>query len=139
MRQTQSELDTSNIAIIAFEQNNDWPFKNTYQPTTLTNGELLLIDSLLKLCILIYNENIPSKQESAFKIDFAKYKYKRQYIAVLNDQGQKEVWVNGFCNAGKTEWKNEILLVDDGGNCYFNLKLNLVSKECYEVMVNGYS
>ena len=72
-------------------------------------------------------------------IDFQKYKYKFQYVAAINNNCEKEVWVNGFCKTWDTDWKKEILLVHDGGNCYFNLKFNLSTKECFEVAVNGYA
>lgn len=132
-------VDTSDIAVISFDKNHDWPFMHTYTPTTLSNGEIKLLDSLLKQCVSSYNQKLASNLKSNYCIDFEKYKYKRQYMAVLNDKGQKEVWVNGFCNTGNKYWKTEIVLVNDGSNCYFNLKINLARKECFEVSVNGYA
>ena len=60
-------------------------------------------------------------------------------MAIFNHKGEKEVWINGFCNTWDKNWKTEIILVHDGGNCYFNLKINLTSGECFEISVNGYA
>ena len=29
------------------------------------------------------------------------------------------------------------MIVDDGGNCYFNFKINLTTKKFYDLRVNG--
>ena len=63
-------------------------------------------------------------------------KYYKQFIAVINKQGEKEVWINCFCSKDP-KWKNEVVLVLDGGNCYFQLKINLTKKLVYDFMVNG--
>ena len=63
--------------------------------------------------------------------------YKRQYVPMINSKGEKEVWVNCFCVTRGDEWKTEIVYVEDGGDCFFNLQINL-SKESYsEFRVNG--
>ena len=139
VRPETSPVDTSTVAIIVFNQNYDWPFKHTYTPTTLSENEIQQLDSLFRQCIFIYNSNLASDRKRSYSIDFLKYKYKRQYIAVINDKGEKEVWINCFCNAQEKHWKTKIILVEDGGNCYFNLKINLTTKDCFEVSVNGYS
>jgi hypothetical protein len=134
-----SVFDTSTIAVISFDQQGNWPFDNSCKPATLNYNEIYQLDSLLKLCALEYNETLKSDLRENYSIDFNKYKYKRQYVAVLNSQGEKEVWINGFCNTWGNRWKNEVLHVNDGGNCYFNLKINLTTKICFELAVNGYA
>jgi hypothetical protein len=131
--------DTADFAIIDFDQNHDWPFKHTFKSAALSHSEIQLLDSLLRYCVSNYNQKLSSNLKSNYSIDFVKFKYKRQYMAVVNGKGQKEVWVNGFCNTWDKQWKKEIVIVQDGGNCYFNLKINLTTKECFEVSVNGYA
>jgi hypothetical protein len=43
----------------------------------------------------------------------------------LNSKGEKEVWINCFCRDGERDWRKNLVFVKDGGNCYFNLKVNL--------------
>ena len=62
--------------------------------------------------------------------------YKRQYICVIDKKGDKIVWVNCFCSE-QAYWKTKVVSVEDGGRCYFNLKINLTKKMKYDVMVNG--
>lgn len=132
-------IDTSKLAVIPFDQVGNWPFDNHYKPANLSSQEIIEVDSLLKTCLSNYNNGLVEDLKENYSIDFQKYKYKFQYVAAINNKGEKEVWVNGFCNTWDKTWKKEILHVNDGGNCYFNLKVNLNTKECFEVAVNGYA
>jgi hypothetical protein len=64
-------------------------------------------------------------------------KYYKQFIAVTNSKGEKEVWVNCRCSVMKEYWKSSIGDVKDGGSCFFNLKINLTKKLIYDFWVNG--
>ena len=131
------QVDTSKIAIIPFDKKGSYPFDNSFNPTTLTQDDINSIDSLLIACVTDYNNSL-DKDHKEWSIDIKKYNYRKQIIAVTNKKGEKEVWVNFFCQTwDNNNWKTEILLVKDGGNCYFNLKLNLVTKKFYDLGVNG--
>jgi hypothetical protein len=140
-------VDTSIISVFPFDKVQNWIFKDS-KPTDLTIGDMQKIESILTKLINDYNpekeklfeeinkknpENKPNKQN--FIIDLKRYK--RQYVAITNSKGEKEVWVNCFCGAGNTDWKKKLIIVDDGGNCYFTLKINLTRGKYYEFMVNG--
>lgn len=58
-------------------------------------------------------------------------------MAALNKKGEKEVWINCFCVDVRRDWKKQIVEVYDGGNCFFNLKINLNKSQYYELSVNG--
>ena len=45
--------------------------------------------------------------------------------------------MNCFCETSDNSWKSYIRLVDDGGNCVFNFKINLKTKLFYGLVVNG--
>ena len=47
-------------------------------------------------------------------------KHHQSYLNKLNELKQKD-----------------LIFVNDGGNCYFNLKINLTTGQYYELMVNG--
>jgi hypothetical protein len=151
-RQTDNsnlKIDTSKIAIIPFDTVQNWIFKKAL-PADLTSDDLLAIETLFTNCIDEYNvekekeylkmkEKQPrSKLSKDFYVIDAK-RHKRQYIAVINDKGEKEVWINCFCNSWDRNWRKEIIGVEDGGNCFFNLKINLTLKKYYELMVNGHA
>ena len=63
--------------------------------------------------------------------------YRRQYVAVINGKGQKEIWVNFFCATFNHDWKHHVVIVDDGGVCFFQLWINLTLKKAYDLIPNG--
>lgn len=64
--------------------------------------------------------------------------YFKQCIAVKNQNNEREVWINFVCNPKDVEeLKYFIIWTHDGGDCYFNIKINLDKEECYDFWVNG--
>ncbi|OJJ18224.1 hypothetical protein BKI52_25720 [marine bacterium AO1-C] len=137
-------VDTSAIALLP--PNDLFPFEGA-KKASLNEQELKLIESILFQAVYAYNV----EREKQFAQYQTKYpddaldkqqflinltQYKRQYVAVINTQGQKEVWVNCFCSAD-FDWRQEIVTVLDGGKCFFNLKINLAQKQYYDFAVNG--
>jgi hypothetical protein len=140
-------VDTYKIAIIPFDKSKSWFFKEN-EPTSLTSIDMEQIEKLITLCIFNYNSKKLKiyNQLDKNKIENKEYferncidlsKYKRQYVATINSKGEKEIWVNLFCDTYNSNWKKEILVVFDGGNCFFNVKLNLKKKKYFELIING--
>jgi len=131
------QICNSKTAIISFDKKGNYPFDNSFNPTTLTKQDINIIDSLLIVCVTDYNNSF-GKVHKERCIDLNKFDYHKQIIAVTNTKGDKEVWVNCFCYTwDNNSWKTKILLVEDGGNCFFNFKINLATKEFYDLDVNG--
>ncbi|WP_443938208.1 hypothetical protein [Pedobacter sp. MW01-1-1] len=141
------EIDTSIIVVLPFDTTQHWIFKDG-KPTDLTTDDFQKIETVLTKCINDYNpyqekqfKKINDKHpeyklnKNHFIIDLTRYK--RQYVATTNSKGEKEVWVNCFCDTWDTDWRKNLNFVKDGGNCYFNLKINLTTGKYYELMVNG--
>ena len=132
-------VDTSLIAIIPFDNSRDWVFDKTYSPSTLTQDDIEKIERLMTDCVNTYNNKLSSDNKQYFYIDLTKEKYRRQYVAVTSKNGDKEIWINCLCQIHGDNWKTSIIMVEDGGNCYFNLKINLTKEECYDLGVNGHA
>lgn len=132
-------VDTSLIAIIPYDNSRNWLFDKTYSPSTLTEDDIEKIERLITDCVNNYNKKLSTENKQYFSIDLTKEKYKRQYVAVTNKNGDKEVWINCLCQIHGNYWKTSIIMVDDGGNCYFNLKINLTKEKCYDLGVNGHA
>lgn len=64
--------------------------------------------------------------------------YKKQIVAVINANGEKEIWVNCTCK-NSSDFQNRILFVNDGGSCYMQMKINLTTNQCYNVHFNGWA
>lgn len=63
--------------------------------------------------------------------------YKIQLFGYLNKDNEKIIWANYFCDAHGIDWQNNLVFVHDGGNCFFNVKVNLDKKEIFDFEVNG--
>ena len=90
--------------------------------------------------LIEHNQIYPEDQWTETGYELKLDKFKRQYVSVFNERGEKEIWVNFFCNNGNTDqWKTKLIMIKDGGNCYFNLKVNLTNKTYSELKINGYA
>jgi hypothetical protein len=132
-------FDTSNIAIITFDKSIYWLFDSTSKPSVLTQSDISEVEQLYNKSIDDYNSKVKEADKKHFAIDLTKWKYKRQYVCVVNKDGQKEVYINCFCDTLGDDWKKSLMQVDDGGNCFFNFKINLTTKKYYDFFVNGYA
>lgn len=143
-------VDTTLIAIIDYDTSFKYltSFKG-YTTFKLSPNDIQNIDSILSIAINNYNLDQEKKFQEAklaypnsnivksnFFIDLKKYK--RQYIVALNNKGEKLVWVNCFCKGNLDYFtKKAPMIVMDGGNCFFNIKINLTTKEYFDFSVNG--
>ena len=135
--QDQLKYDTTKTAIISWDRTFNYPFDSiNYHATTLTQEDINQVDSLLISSVTDYNNSLTDGHDD-FKIDLKSNDYKKQLIAVTNSKGEKEIWVNCFCDNWDKSWRTEILVVEDGGPCYFNFKVNLTTKKIYDFGVNG--
>lgn len=62
--------------------------------------------------------------------------YRRQYVAVVTDKGEREVWVGFLCGNIKG-WRQRPIIVDDGGKCFVQLFINLRRKKVYALEPGG--
>jgi hypothetical protein len=133
----RTNYDSTRTAVIPW--NFDYPFDSlSYRPTTLSQRDIERVEDLLVETVADYNNSLSSGYED-HKIDLKTKDYKKQLIAVVNSKGEKEVWVNCFCDIDGDSWRQGIVMVSDGGPCFFNFKINLTTKEVYELMVNGFA
>src|SRR5262249_47191325 len=80
-------VDTSLIAVIPFNKSNVLinHFEGNVTPTTLTGDDLKRIEVLLNRCISRYNSQLREDYKQQ-RIDLITERYKRQYVAVINDK-----------------------------------------------------
>ncbi|GLB53501.1 hypothetical protein NBRC110019_25420 [Neptunitalea chrysea] len=128
------KVPDSNYVILPYNNKESFPFKNA-TTSSLTTEELITTEEILEKAVKKYNRNA-SKEYNTFPLK----KYKRQYISVLTNQGEKEVYINFFCDDRESEdWKSQHIMVHDGGPCYFSIKINLTTKRYKDLMVNGHA
>jgi hypothetical protein len=148
-RKNASQMDESMIAILPHKAISFMEFSDC-KPAKLTRIDMNNIDSLLRKCANDYNPQAEKQyhdiknRDPSFTYGIQHFildlkRYKRQYVAVINTKGEKEVWVNCFCRIFDRDWQKQLIFVHDGGNCFFNLKMNLTQKKYYGLYVNGVS
>jgi hypothetical protein len=148
-------IDTSWYVILKFDRNRDSIFfdkKN--KPADISYNDILLIDSTINDQIVQYNKtllkNLDSIQKQASKAFYysnsikKSEKYYKQVLAVINSKREKEVWIYCTCsddlkpsNEVKLSLKEGFQTVEDGGNCFFQLEINLTTGKVLLFRVNG--
>lgn len=140
-------VDHSLIAV--FKEPPSGTFEGRCSQATLSEEDFVLAESLLTTFFDDYNA-VKSKEfqkeqarhpewkpeKSSYVINWKNYR--KQYFPVVNDKGEKELWINCFCGMDDDDrWKKYLIRVHDGGNCFFNIKINLTLKKVYDLRVNG--
>lgn len=122
----------NNFAVIKYEPSSHRIYFKNARPLTIDDQEFISIQELIAKSVKEYNS---SKNENEKIQNLSEYKF--QYLPVTDEKNQKIVYVNAFCNAFEINWRKDIVEVDDGGKCFFNLKINLTNSAVYDFYVNG--
>ncbi|MDP4218675.1 MAG: hypothetical protein Q8927_20955 [Bacteroidota bacterium] len=125
-------VDTSKYVILPFNNRTNYVFKEG-RPAPLSKDEVDRIEVYVQKTMSECQRRAGKYRIFPQPVD----KYMRQYIAIFNARGQKIVWVNLFCTDDGFNWHKQVYMVEDGGGCYFNLKINLATRKVYDLMVNG--
>lgn len=136
VNRTDFGLAQSDFTILKFNPEWHWIFENSKPSATdLRLNELSKIEPILEKAIIEHNSGL--EKDSRWRLELEGYK--RQYVAVLNEKGEKEVWINFFCDTGWTEdqLKSYPYEVEDGGNCFFNIKINLTAGSYRNLRINS--
>jgi len=124
--------DTLQYVVLKYKAGK-YPKFDSVLASDLSIIEIDTILNSLKRAIQVYNLSARNK---IFVIrDLGEYKF--QFVPVVNVKGEKTVWINAFCDAFGNDWKKDIVLVMDGGNCYFTAKIHLATKYVFELGTNG--
>jgi hypothetical protein len=74
--------------------------------------------------------------EAAIAAEQGILNHQRQYVGFVED-GDHKVLVNGFCDAFGLDWMSQPVLVEDGGECYFEAVYNAASGVLERFQFNG--
>jgi hypothetical protein len=135
-RDIQYELKPNQAIVPAIEKM-EWAFGKNYKQWTPAGNDIETAEKLLKECF----DRGKSGTLNLFQ-DRTLDDYNRQFIGAVIEGGNRVILVNCFCKSEEKtlkNWKNELVLVADGGNCFFHLKVNIDTGRYYGLMVNGYA
>ncbi len=63
--------------------------------------------------------------------------YKRQYAGVV-EKGRRKIYANFFCNGAQIkDWKMRPVAVEDGGDCFFQIKYDVENATFSDLYING--
>jgi hypothetical protein len=137
--------DSSKFTILKKRAQVESIFSNKYKSDTLNKFDYTTIENLLIEFIDSFNIEGKKRMDkladplakidwNVFVIDTSRYRF--QIIVATNNKKEKFAWVNAFCNANQIDWKRDIIIVLDGGLCYFNGTINLTDKRLISFLVN---
>ncbi|MCE7040359.1 hypothetical protein [Dyadobacter sp. CY312] len=154
---SRAKVDSSVFVVLPYK-NQRWIFENA-SSTDLNHRDLLLIEAALRNSVNLFNQQEEKRFYEVSRknpdIDFDKWnflidlsRYKRQYIAVATNKGDKEVWIyclsdNAIENMKRMnvlkdwDWRKSYMQFNDGGNNFFTVRINLTSGKLYYFMTNG--
>jgi hypothetical protein len=113
-----NNIEGIDFVIIPYDPKFDKYIFESGVSTELTVYDLENINRILQEAIDNYNIELKPCMEKIKELS----KYNRQYMAIINENNEKEVYVNCFYNDNFEYWKDEIIIVMDGGSDFFNLK-----------------
>jgi hypothetical protein len=125
-------IDTMQYALILCDPVNVRIYDNT-RPADLSPAEIIIIEEVLRLATGEYNRTVKDQDLVIRPLD----EYKKRLLAATNINGGKLVWINCFCGKEWGNYRKEIFFVEDGGSCYFNVKINPATKKAFDLLVNG--
>lgn len=95
-------------------------------------------EKILKTNISLINSKKINQGDGCPVIDRKLKKYFRQYIGFINERGEKVIWINLFWNKNLLEKaKVDIIGVNDGCSYYWDVQVNLNTKELTNLDING--
>jgi len=118
--------------------------KILWKPTSI---QLQTIESIVIQAIGEKNKNGYYKNLSAEKFR----NYYKQYVCYIDKNGDSLVYLNAFCvlenlpvidangkaSVHKFDWQHQMMFVLDGGDCYWNIVVNLTKRKYLRFSVNG--
>ncbi|WP_162051331.1 hypothetical protein [Pontibacter pamirensis] len=108
-------------------------------PFTPSLENIVEAERILKRCVEVDKIGADSLRISNNAIEELP-SYRRQYYGARNEKGQKLIWINCFSiesSFAHSDWKTEVVEVDDGGEWYFNIVTNIDTGECYRFFRNS--
>jgi hypothetical protein len=105
---------------------------------TPTIDEVIKFENELRRRIKEINKNRPNQgRHYGPIIDKKLSKYSRQYAGFINDKGERIIHVGLNWKRNDETWKNNFVLVFDGGSYHWTIRYNLDKDEFFHFGVNG--
>ena len=118
----------------------EWLFGGDFGRWSPLDPDIIEAEKICRSFLSRTDESNAYYRESLPKISSELKGYRRQYFGLLGKKGEKIVWINFFW-AGEApvfpRWEREAVVVLDGGLMFLNVKVDLQSKKCFDLKING--
>jgi hypothetical protein len=128
---------SSRQTIIPASENMEWAFGKGYKNYSPNAEDVETAELLLKEC---FNKESSGTHNPFFDRDLNDYN--RQFIGAELIGGDKVIMINCFCRDREKDlknWRTDMVLVADGGSCFFRITVNIKRKSYYNLMINGHA
>ena len=116
------------------------PLENVDDRFTPKQEDILKAEEILKKQITALNKDLLNQTGKCPIVHKKLRKYKRQYVGIINESGEKVVWINLVWKKDKDalkKWHDEIIIILDGCSFYWNVKVNLANGKLFDLSING--
>ncbi len=128
-------FDKSMEVILPAEPGMDWLFGKNYKNWTPSDDD---IETASQLFVYGFEDQ---KRGTVNRVLYrTPEEYYKQFVGAIDSAGDKIIWINCFCKKEADtfkDWKDRIIRVSDGGNCFINVKTNISKNKYTEFNVNG--
>jgi len=137
VRQTgKTDISSDDYTVLETGKNMDWLFGKNYKEWIPEKEDIEYALMRIDTCF------DDQKRGTANRLlDRKPGDYCMQFMGAVNSNGEKLLWINAFCKSQKDNfkgWKDNLIVVDDGGNCFYNILFNTDKPgEPYKLSVNG--
>ncbi|GEM_PF-715684 len=143
------KLDSTRFCVFEYNSGYHWIFPENSIKCELTNEDLKIAEQLLNQEIKKFNEEgeirsfylkekFPDRHLNERQFSIKLEEYRRQYIIATSPTGDRILHINLFCGTEGFEfWREEYVSVDDGGNCFFQVLINISKMKLLDLSVNG--
>ena len=109
-------------------------FDESFTPYELKGYELDSINKIIKRVSDSLDFRITSTDIISNITDTLRHVF--QLIPAKDANGIIICYINALCEL-KDNWSDTLLLLDDGGSCYYSFKIRLPDRVYYDILING--
>ena len=130
------------LAIIKDESYIEWFTGEDFKMWTPNSADLMMANEIL-VDAINNGEFYFLKTKSISEL---KRNYYRQYLCYVDANGEKIIYINSRCKLStdydknnkpvKFDWKTKMVKTADGGECYWNIKINVTTHKYLELKIN---
>jgi hypothetical protein len=106
---------------------------------TPSKEDIFLAENIIKKNLKCLNNDLINQGDKCPIIHKKTKKYIRQYVGFINNRNERIIWINFIWKdkLSDSQVSKDIIQVMDGCSYYWNIKVNLNTKNLNELNVNG--